>query len=84
MSQKEYIQKLKDRFGVSSYAHYRGLTRISADGMISPSKVQHVEPINRFILDGYVRQEGGSPSLQAGYVSLGNGGYMHRRSKGLA
>lgn len=84
MSQKEYIQSLKDRLGVSSYAHYRGHTRIAEDGMISPSKVQHEEPISRFILDRYLKQEAGSPSLKAGYISLGNGCYMHSRNRGSA
>ena len=72
---QEYRRKAKQQDNARRMAQVNGLAK---DGIISPSHIQHDEPLSRYLADKMVRQEAGI-STRPGFNIIGDGCFRARR-----
>lgn len=71
---QEYRRKAKAEDNKRRMGLVNGLAK---DGIISPSHVQHDEPLSRYLADKMIRQEAGI-STRAGFNIIGDGCFRAR------
>ena len=72
---QEYRRKAKAEYNKRRMALVNGVAK---DSIVTPSKVQHDEPLSRYLADKMIRQEAGI-STRAGFSIIGDGCFRARR-----